>query len=133
MDWMGNTTGMTSFVCDHASVKWILSILQVPDTGTFQYWWILEHFWCNSMLETMIFTFFRTCWRYAQTYNTGMQKWSSIVQYSCTSIWDLKYTFSHLHIQYISNFKVLNTNPTEKKEIKKKDNISQGELSISQL
>ena len=23
---MGNTTGMTSFVCDHASVKWILSI-----------------------------------------------------------------------------------------------------------
>ena len=26
MDWMGNTTGMTSFVCDHASLKWILSI-----------------------------------------------------------------------------------------------------------
>ena len=26
MDWMGNTTGMTSFVCDHAWVKWILSI-----------------------------------------------------------------------------------------------------------
>ena len=24
---MGNTTGMTSFVCDHASVKWILSIV----------------------------------------------------------------------------------------------------------
>ena len=23
---MGNTTGMTSFVCDHASLKWILSI-----------------------------------------------------------------------------------------------------------
>ena len=23
---MGNTTGMTSFVCDHASVKWILSM-----------------------------------------------------------------------------------------------------------
>ena len=26
MDWMGNTTGMTSFVCNHASVKWVLSI-----------------------------------------------------------------------------------------------------------
>ena len=26
MDWMGNTTGMTTFVCDHASVKRILSI-----------------------------------------------------------------------------------------------------------
>ena len=24
----------------------------------------------------------------------GRKKWSSIVQYSCTSIWDLKYTFS---------------------------------------
>ena len=23
-----------------------------------------------------------------------MKKWSSIVQYSCTSIWDLQYTFS---------------------------------------
>ena len=23
-----------------------------------------------------------------------MQKWSSIAQYSCTSVWDLKYTFS---------------------------------------
>ena len=26
MDWMDNTTGMTSFVCDHAWVKWILLI-----------------------------------------------------------------------------------------------------------
>ena len=26
MDWMGNTTGMTSFVCNHAWVKWIFSI-----------------------------------------------------------------------------------------------------------
>ena len=25
--------------------------------------------------------------------NTGMQNWSSIDQCSCTSIWDLKYTF----------------------------------------
>ena len=43
--------------------------------------------------ENVIFTFFRTCWCYSEAYNTGTQKWSSIVQYSCTSIWDLKYTF----------------------------------------
>ena len=24
-------------------------ILQVPDTGTSQYWWILEHFWCTRI------------------------------------------------------------------------------------
>ena len=28
--------------------------------------------------------------------NTGPLKWSSIVQYSCTSIWDLKFTFSEI-------------------------------------
>ena len=44
--------------------------------------------------ENVIFTFYRTCWCYSEAYNTGTQKWSSIVQYSCTSIWDLKYTFS---------------------------------------
>ena len=38
--------------------------------------------------------FFRTYWCYSEAYNTGTKKWSSIVQYSCTSIWDLKYTFS---------------------------------------
>ena len=25
------------------------SILHVPDTGTSQYWWILEYFWCTSI------------------------------------------------------------------------------------
>ena len=70
------------------------SILQVPDTGIFQYWWILEHFGVPVLPENVIFTLFRTCWCYSEAYNTGMQKWSSIVQYSCTSIWDLKYTFS---------------------------------------
>ena len=42
--------------------------------------------------ENVIFMFFRTCWCYSEVYNTGMQKWSSIDQYSYTSIWDLKYT-----------------------------------------
>ena len=71
------------------------SILQVPDTGMSsidEYWNI---FGVPVLPENVIFTFFRTCWSYLEAYNTGMQKWSSIVQYSCTSIWwDLKYTFS---------------------------------------
>ena len=37
--------------------------------------------------------FFKTCWRYPEAHNTGTQKWSCIVQYSSTNIWDLKYTF----------------------------------------
>ena len=36
--------------------------------------------------ENVIFTFFRTCWCYSEAYNTGTQKWSSIVQYSCTTV-----------------------------------------------
>ena len=51
--------------------------------------------------ENVIFTFFRTCWCYSEAYNTGMQKWFSIVQYSCTSIWDLKYAFSILSGQVV--------------------------------
>ena len=60
-----------------------------------EYWNI---FGVPVLPENVIFTFFRTCWCYSEAYNTGMQKWSSIVQYSCTSIWDLKYTFSQLVI-----------------------------------
>ena len=64
-------------------------ILECPSTG--EYWNISG---VPVLPENVIFTFFRTCWCYSETYNTGTQKWSSIVQYSCTSIWDLKYTFS---------------------------------------
>ena len=35
---------------------------------------------------------------HAEAYNTGTQKWFSIFQYSCSSIWDLKYTFSLVSI-----------------------------------
>ena len=49
--------------------------------------------------ENVIFALFRTCWCYSEAYNTRTQKWSSIVQYSCTSIWDLKYTFSQKTIE----------------------------------
>ena len=84
------------------------SILEVPDTGTSQYWWILEHFWCTSIIlpENMIFTFFRTCRCYSEAFNTGMQEWSSIVQYSCTRIWDLKYTFSKDFFFFLSKVQI---------------------------
>ena len=50
--------------------------------------------------KKVIFTFFRTCWRHPEANNTGTPKWVSIVvQYPCTSIWDLKYTFSSLSIR----------------------------------
>ena len=58
----------------------------------------IDEYWNISgvpvLPENVIFTFFRTCRCYSEAFNTGTQKWSSIVQYSCTSIWDLKYTFS---------------------------------------
>ena len=64
-------------------------ILECPSIG--QYWNILG---VPVLPENVILTFFRTCLYYSEAYNTGTQKWYSIVQYSCTSIWDLKYTFS---------------------------------------
>ena len=49
----------------------------------------------NPVPENVIFTFFRMCWCYSEAYNVLEHKiWYSIVQYLCTSIWDLKYTFS---------------------------------------
>ena len=61
----------------------------------------IDEYWNISgvpvLPENVIFTFFRTCRCYSEAFNTGTQKWSSIVQYSCTSIWDLKYTFSNLY------------------------------------
>ena len=67
-------------------------ILERP--SVVEYWSI---FGVPVLPENVIFTFFRTCWCYSKAYNTGTQKWSSIVQYSCTSIWDLKYTFSSIN------------------------------------
>ena len=65
-----------------------VQILERPSIG--EYWNISG---VPVLPENVIFTSFRTCWCYSEAYNTGMQKWSSIGQYSCTSIWDLKYTF----------------------------------------
>ena len=65
-------------------------ILERPSIG--EYWNISG---VPVLPENMIFTSFTTRWCYSEGYNTGTQKWSSIGQYSCTSIWDLKYTFSH--------------------------------------
>ena len=64
-------------------------ILERPSIG--QYWNISG---VPSLLENMIFTFFRKCWCYSEFCNTGTQKWSSIVQFLCTSIWDLNILFS---------------------------------------
>ena len=64
-------------------------ILVRPSIG--EYW---NTFGVPVLPENVIFTFFRMCWCYSEAYNTGTQKWFSIVQYSCTSIWDFKYTFS---------------------------------------
>ena len=67
------------------------------------------------LLENVIFTFCRTCWWDPEANNTGMPKWSSIVQYSCTSIWDLKYTFS-----LSCNEPVMNVSTCSKQRSKKK-------------
>ena len=64
-------------------------ILERPSIG--EYWNISG---VPVLSENVLFTFFRTCWLHSEANNTGTSKWSSIVQSSCTSIWDLKYTFS---------------------------------------
>ena len=66
-------------------------ILERPSIG--EYWNISG---VPVLPENVVFTSFRMCWCHSEAYNTGMQKWSSIVQYSCTSIWDLKHTISLL-------------------------------------
>ena len=76
-------------------------ILVRPSIG--EYW---NTFGVPVLPENVIFTFFRMCWCYSETYNTGTQKWFSIVQCSCTSIWDFKYTFSvgfHLNLHKNKN------------------------------
>ena len=46
----------------------------VPDTGTSQYWQILEISGVPVLTKNVIFTFFRTSWRYSEAYNTRTQK-----------------------------------------------------------
>ena len=72
-------------------VYFMSQILEHPSIG--EYWNILS---VPVLPENVVFTFFRMCWCYSEAYNTGTQKWSSIVQYSCISIWDFKFTFSDL-------------------------------------
>ena len=84
----------------HFTIKWVSFIILEKVYFRSQ---ILEHpsigeYWNISgvpvLPENVILMSFSTCWCYSEAYNTGTQKWSSIVQYSCTSICDLKYTFS---------------------------------------
>ena len=87
----GSPLNLSHFKIDVTEKVYFRSqILEHPSIG--EYWNISG---VPVLLENVIFTFFRTCRCYSEAYNTGTQKWSSIVQYSCTSIWDLKYTFSH--------------------------------------
>ena len=66
-------------------------ILECPSIG--EYWNISN---VPVLPENVIFTFFRMCWCYSEAYNTGTQKRSSIVQYSCTSIWTWSILFPRL-------------------------------------
>ena len=54
-------------------------ILEHPSIG--EYW---NSFGVPVLPENVIFTFYRMCLCYSEAYNTGTQKWFSIVQYSCT-------------------------------------------------
>ena len=65
--------------------------------------------------ENVIFTFLKTCLLHPEANNTGTPKWSSIVQYSCTSIWDLKYTFSQNRmVQTTLKFELFDNNNNNK-------------------
>ena len=80
---------LTKVITNLEKVNFRSQILERPSIG--EYW---NTFGVPALPENVTFMFFRMCWCYSEAYNTGMQKWFSIVQYSCTSIWDLKYTFS---------------------------------------
>ena len=73
---------------DKENRKFRSQMLERPSIG--EYWNISG---VTVLPENVIFTFFRMCWCYSEAYNTETQKWSSVVQNSCTSIWALKYTF----------------------------------------
>ena len=66
-------------------------ILEHPSIG--EYWNISGE---PVLPKNVIFMFFRTYWWDSEANDTGMPKWSGIVQYLCTRIWNLKYTFSVL-------------------------------------
>ena len=73
-------------------------ILERPSIG--EYWDIAG---APVLPENVIFAFFGKYWWDPEANNSGMSKWSSIiVQYSCTIIWDLKYTF--FQISYFNKF-----------------------------
>ena len=67
---------------------------QIPECASIGEYWNISG--VPVLPKNGIFTFFRSCWRYPEANNTGTPKWFSIVQYSCTSTWDLKFTFSKI-------------------------------------
>ena len=101
-------------------------ILERPSIG--EYWNILG---VPVLAENVIFRFFRMCWCYSEAYNTGMQKLFSIVQYSCTSIWDLKYTFSENSTMSILHL-LCSFSETERRANKKQDELNQTVAKLDQ-
>ena len=60
------------------------SILQVPDTGTSQYWWILEHFWCTSIAwkcDIYVLWNVLVLFRSLQYWNAKMVQYCPILMY----------------------------------------------------
>ena len=68
-------------------------ILECPSIG--EYWNI---FGSPVLLENVIFTILECAGVIQKLTILECKKWSSIVQYLCTSIWDLKYTFSDIGV-----------------------------------
>ena len=71
------------------------AILQVPDTGTTQYCWILEHFSCTSIAWKYNLNY--VLWKVLVLSRNSIYQNANMVQYSSTNILDFKYTFSASH------------------------------------
>ena len=56
------------------------SVLEVPDTGRFRYWLILEHFWYTNIVPLWLFTWSRTdvCKRDMQSTEIAADYWESV-------------------------------------------------------
>ena len=74
-----NKTIMHEFSKIWEKVYFRSQILERPSID--EYWNI---FGVLVLPRNVILTFFRTCWWHSEANNTGMAKWSSIVQCSCT-------------------------------------------------
>ena len=77
----------------------------VHDTGLSQFMVYTETFLVyHVLLENVLCSLECASVIHAEAHKTRwMQKWDSIVQYSCTSIWDLKYMFSVAMVRFLAH------------------------------